>query len=417
MNWRLPLCWVLGLGLSVSMLGCDQGASTQGGANEAAESSEHDHSGHAGHGNTADPPSPGETELANYVPAPYPLDTCVVGEGDLEGMGGAVSLIHEGREVKFCCSGCEGEFNDDPDKFLAMIDQAVIDQQLGTYPLTTCLISGDELDDGATNYVYENRLIRLCCDMCIETFLKNPNAYLEKLNEAVIADQLPGYAMETCPIAGGPLGGMGDPVNMVVGDRLVRLCCSGCEDAVREDPAGTLAKIDEAGQAHDDEAEPADANETRQDATAQPQQQYTCAMHPDVRMPNADDKCPTCNMILIPTGHNDSNASSPAENNTPVQQAQTLEVGFGCATCIYDMEGVTGCVLAVEINGKHYLVDGVDIDDLGDAHAADGLCNAERQGTIIGSIEGDRFVATSASLTPPTPEHAEDHNASDNHPH
>lgn len=97
-------------------------------------------------------------------------------------------------------------------------------------------------------------------------------------------------------------------------------------------------------------------------------------------------------------------------------QAQAIEVNFGCATCIYDMEGVTGCVLAVKINGEYYLVDGVDIDDLGDAHAADGLCLVERRGTITGAIEGDRFVATAASLLPLTPEDHEGHDA-DAHSH
>lgn len=29
-------------------------------------------------------------------------------------------------------------------------------------------------------------------------------------------------------------------------------------------------------------------------------QEYTCSMHPEVRMPNPDDKCPICNMSLVP---------------------------------------------------------------------------------------------------------------------
>jgi Cu(I)/Ag(I) efflux system membrane fusion protein len=34
--------------------------------------------------------------------------------------------------------------------------------------------------------------------------------------------------------------------------------------------------------------------------------QYTCSMHPEVRMPNPDDKCPICHMALIPVGSSDS---------------------------------------------------------------------------------------------------------------
>ena len=34
--------------------------------------------------------------------------------------------------------------------------------------------------------------------------------------------------------------------------------------------------------------------------TSEPEQWYTCSMHPDVRMPNPEDKCPTCLMDLVP---------------------------------------------------------------------------------------------------------------------
>lgn len=107
------------------------------------------------------------------------------------------------------------------------------------------------------------------------------------------------------------------------------------------------------------------------------------------------------------------NTAPESNDGSSEPHAQVMEVDFGCATCIYDMEGVTGCVLTVEIEGEYYLVDGVDIDDLGDAHAADGLCLVERRGTITGAIEGDRFTATSASLLPLDPEHHEGDDASD----
>lgn len=108
-----------------------------------------------------------------------------------------------------------------------------------------------------------------------------------------------------------------------------------------------------------------------------------------------------------------ANTAPESNDESSEPHAQSMEVDFGCATCIYDMEGVTGCVLAVEIEGAYYLVDGVDIDDLGDAHAADGLCLVERRGTITGAIEGDRFTAASASLLPLNPEHHEGDDASD----
>lgn len=70
----------------------------------------------------------------------------------------------------------------------------------------------------------------------------------------------------------------------------------------------------------------------------------------------------------------------------------------GCATCIFDMPGVTGCVLAVKIDGQAYLVEGSDIDDHGDAHAGEGLCNAARPAVFEGQVVDGKLVATHFAL-------------------
>lgn len=71
-----------------------------------------------------------------------------------------------------------------------------------------------------------------------------------------------------------------------------------------------------------------------------------------------------------------------------------------CATCIYDMKGVSGCKLAVKVDGEPYLVSGVAMKDLGNAHAAHGLCNTERKAKVEGRVEDDRFVAKWMELLP-----------------
>ena len=91
----------------------------------------------------------------------------------------------------------------------------------------------------------------------------------------------------------------------------------------------------------------------------------------------------------------------PHEISGEAGPAQTMTVVAGCSTCIFDMPGATGCKLAVKINGKAYLVTGSDIDDHGDAHAPNGLCNASRDAVVEGRIDGDRFVATRFTLWPP----------------
>lgn len=78
----------------------------------------------------------------------------------------------------------------------------------------------------------------------------------------------------------------------------------------------------------------------------------------------------------------------------------TLRVTAGCGSCVFGMEDALGCPLAVKVKGRAYLVSGVEMDDLGDAHAADGLCNVAREADAAGHVDGDRFVAERIRLLP-----------------
>lgn len=226
----------------LTLSGCGQ--ATEPSAVAKGGEQQHDHTEHGDHPVKSDAPDTA-TLLgpANAVAAPYPLDTCVVAGGKLGSMGKPVTLVHEGREVKFCCAACEPKFKADPDKYLQKIDKAVVEQQAERYPLDTCVISGDALGDHPVDYVYENRLVRLCCPMCIDTFLKNPNMHLAKLNEAAVKAQLADYPATKCPVSDQDLGSMGKPIDMMVGDRLVRLCCAGCVEKVQANPAAMLGKV------------------------------------------------------------------------------------------------------------------------------------------------------------------------------
>jgi hypothetical protein len=53
-----------------------------------------------------------------------------------------------------------------------------------------------------------------------------------------------------------------------------------------------------------------------------------------------------------------------------------------------------GCHLAIKLKGKNYFVDGTSIDDHGDAHDAEGFCNAIKKAKVQGNIVNDRFEAT-----------------------
>ena len=89
-----------------------------------------------------------------------------------------------------------------------------------------------------------NRLVRFCCTNCPSAFEANPAKYLAKLDEAVIAKQTTAYPFEVGAVSGEKLGGHGDVINMVVANRLVKLCCEGCIDKVNANPAKFIAMLD-----------------------------------------------------------------------------------------------------------------------------------------------------------------------------
>ena len=53
--------------------------------------------------------------------APYPLATCVVSGEKLDEMGKPVVINHKGTEVRFCCNACVKKFNEDPSKYLVKL--------------------------------------------------------------------------------------------------------------------------------------------------------------------------------------------------------------------------------------------------------------------------------------------------------
>jgi len=185
--------------------------------------------------------------------APYPLDVCPVSGKELGTMGDPIVKVYDGREVRFCCPGCVKPFESDQAKYTKKIDEMIVKDQLRYYPMTTCVVSTEPLvEDGesiAKDVVFRNRLVRLCCGGCMRELKKDPEKFMGKLDKAVAEAQRKDYPLETCVISGERLGEMGEPKEIVVGGRLVRLCCGGCMSKVMANPAKCLATIDKAWQA------------------------------------------------------------------------------------------------------------------------------------------------------------------------
>ena len=190
----------------------------------------------------------GSVELAAAAATsgdPYPLSTCPVSGEELGGMGDPVVYDHEGREIRFCCNGCVGKFKADPAKYIEKIDAEIVKQHLANYPLDTCVVTDEELGSmgDAMPVVVNNRLFALCCMGCKKKLSADPAKYFNKLDAAVIKAQTADYPLDTCVVTGEKLGSMGDPVDYVFENRLVRFCCKGCIGKFEADPLKYMAKL------------------------------------------------------------------------------------------------------------------------------------------------------------------------------
>ncbi len=175
---------------------------------------------------------------------PYTLPDCPVG-GPLGSMGDPVVKVYDNREVRFCCAGCIEEFEGNKAKYWGEIDRKIVTQQLMHYPIETCIVTGEQLGESAVNHVHNNRLVRLASAEAAATFKADPAKHLEALDEKIMEIQLADYPMDNCPV-GGPLGSMGEPVNFIYMNRLVRFCCGGCEKSLVTEPAKYMNKLDAA---------------------------------------------------------------------------------------------------------------------------------------------------------------------------
>ncbi len=75
-------------------------------------------------------------------------------------------------------------------------------------------------------------------------------------------------AQKVCPVMDEPLGGMGTPIKVTVGDKPIYLCCKGCIKKIEAEPAKYLAMVygDQVGRVGDTESGsvPAGTEEVRE---------------------------------------------------------------------------------------------------------------------------------------------------------
>lgn len=178
----------------------------------------------------------------------YTLDTCPVSGEKLGSKGRPVIREYDGREVRFCCAGCIETFEKDRQAHWKKIDEQIVTQQLMHYPIDACIVAGGQLGSMGepVNYVHKNRLIRFCCAGCIKGFEAEPDKYLASLDAKIKDSQRADYPLATCPAMSLGLNAMGGVVDITYMNRLVRLCCEPCVALFEKEPHKYMPIIDRA---------------------------------------------------------------------------------------------------------------------------------------------------------------------------
>jgi YHS domain-containing protein len=180
----------------------------------------------------------------------YYLSTCARCERTLGAVGPAVEVAYEQRSLRFCTQACCERFMADPAGGLAHVDAVMIHDQAPHYPVNTSIISGRPLGGpGGTGgvgveFVWCNRLVRVADEAERQAFMQDPERYVRVLDEEVIRVQTPTYGMPMrCPVQGDILPS-DEPIDFVVANRMVRVCCARCVRSVRARPYQYLTMVD-----------------------------------------------------------------------------------------------------------------------------------------------------------------------------
>lgn len=114
------------------------------------------------------------------------------------------------------------------------------------YPLATCPISGGKLGSMGEPVVklYDGREVRFCCKSCPPKFEKDLPKSLAALDEAIIEDQSSLYPLKTSLVTGKALPEK--PLEFVYGNRLVRVASDEEKSAFMKEPAKFMAELDKA---------------------------------------------------------------------------------------------------------------------------------------------------------------------------
>jgi YHS domain-containing protein len=122
-----------------------------------------------------------------------------------------------------------------------------------------CPVTGARLGSMGTplKLLLNDQAVYLCCEGCVAKVRENPLAYFRRPAAArrdqdrspapqvavvplIAADRAGIDRQQICPVTGGRLGSMGEPIKLTVNGHVLYVCCEGCIRKVQQNPAAYL---------------------------------------------------------------------------------------------------------------------------------------------------------------------------------
>lgn len=172
-----------------------------------------------------------------------PQTKCPISGNDIaEGQGYA----YLGYHIATCCPNCAGVVEKDPltslMKLRAMGQEPALAE--GFTEQKSCPVMTEHPLRSEVWTVKDNMLVKFCCEGCMGALEEDPDKVAATLMEFKQAPIILTMKQTVCPVSGHPID---EDVVSVAEGKKIYLCCAGCKGAVEEDPAGTLQAMADEG--------------------------------------------------------------------------------------------------------------------------------------------------------------------------
>ncbi len=195
------------------------------------------------------------------------IATCPVTGEELHNKDMKADLF--GRTVYFCCAGCLAKAQKTPAAYIKKTEAAQLAAVKGLPKakghghgehaakdehaehagaavkfmgkgdgVETCPVTGEPVNKNLKGEAL-GRAFYVCCEGCMDTVKKNPAAYLKPMaaEKTATAFMGKGDGLETCPVTGEPVD---KNLKGEANGHTFYVCCAGCLDTVKASPAAYL---------------------------------------------------------------------------------------------------------------------------------------------------------------------------------